>query len=627
MDFITKNYRDLSVNSIDNFKSYYSIILENKEGDNKEIRIFNNSDPLELAFNFCKENDLDCNYMKFLRTIIQKLKTRLSLINCLDENSQKEAAKGKFYQFEDKIQKNKKKLSQLEIIPEDFKNTFNKIKQIDNKLIKNNETDDNYKNKSVYEKNNRKQKIKEFVPNKLIENMNQKFCEKILNIKNDADNIKSQCLILKLMNDKKNNQNSYEKIQKSINSNKHDTFYKSNNSKTSNSVFSTSNNKSNFCEIKTKTIPKKKLNSTFSRNKNLKLLNNELSNISQQYQESMNSVDDKIYNLTEYIINKYRGKNNCNNYHRFQITNHKKKQNKKINFDYGSKIINKFIQQKSGNLTEKNADIKKNSPEFFSSIYSDKDYQLTKYRTYKNGIFSNLITKNEHKLSFVTSKPKFSKTKKRIKQYSYQKLPSNTKYTIINKKKVKPISIKNDNIYKKITVQIKKDNSNINNSSNYSNIELSITDKIPKNQIHTKLKNHECIKKTKVIKENKKNYISILNNNKNIPKKIHNKLNGNCDIYSKSFLNYTNSSSEDDTLKHKAKKIFNSKIKDCQKKYENNSINNGSSFIKKNRKISPFNFPNINNNNKFIKSSNSLIRTKKKENSIINRKKINNTMS
>ena len=619
MEFITNsnNNSDLLFHSIDNSKSFYSIILENKEGDKREIRIFNNSDPLELAFNFCKENNLDCNYMKFLKIIIQKLKSRLSIINYLDKNSRKEIAKEKFFKFEDKNLKIKNKHSNLEIIPEYFKIAFNKNNQIDDKSIKDNKINNSCKNKLSPYKKNQLQREKEFTPNKLLDSMNKKLQSKILNIEKEADYINRQCLLLKLMNDKKNNQNTFEKIKKSINSNKHNTFDKNNNKKSFNNMLSKGKHKSNIYEIKTKQIPKNKLNSAFSRNKD------ELLNISQQYQDGMKSIDDKIYSLTEYIINKFSRKNKNNNYRHIKMAKHKKKSCKKINFDFGNKIINKTIRRRNGNLTETNFDSHKNNTDFFHSLLlSDKKHQLIKFPSYSiNGNFNNLNTKKEKKLSFITSNSIFNKTKKRIKQYSYQKLRANAKNDDLNKNKIKPISLKSNSIYKKLNEEASKNSSKINSSSNYSCIELSDIDKNPKNQIYTKIKTQKYSNKARLVKEDKKKTITNLNNNKNFDIKINSKLNGKCYKNSKKFLCYTSSSSKDDTLKHKTKKIFSSKIKNCQKKSKNNIINNGSSFIKKIRKISPFNFPNINSKNKFIKSFNYLTRTKNKENSSINRKK------
>jgi hypothetical protein len=38
---------------------FYLITLEDNNGEHQQIRIFKNSDASEIAFNFCKENNLD----------------------------------------------------------------------------------------------------------------------------------------------------------------------------------------------------------------------------------------------------------------------------------------------------------------------------------------------------------------------------------------------------------------------------------------------------------------------------------------------------------------------------------------------------------------------------------------
>ena len=64
-------------NNINNKNSedtqFYLITLEDNNGEHQQIRIFKNSDPSEIAFNFCKENNLDFKSMKYIKKNIQKI--------------------------------------------------------------------------------------------------------------------------------------------------------------------------------------------------------------------------------------------------------------------------------------------------------------------------------------------------------------------------------------------------------------------------------------------------------------------------------------------------------------------------------------------------------------------------
>ena len=63
-EFIDKNnikenfQKNLSNNNF-KLKPFYLMTLEDNDGDTKQIKIYKNSDPYELAYNFCKENNLD----------------------------------------------------------------------------------------------------------------------------------------------------------------------------------------------------------------------------------------------------------------------------------------------------------------------------------------------------------------------------------------------------------------------------------------------------------------------------------------------------------------------------------------------------------------------------------------
>ena len=70
----TKEKQDIK-NSPEQLKDtqFYLITLEDSNGEHKQIKVFKNSDAAEIAFNFCKENNLDYKSMKYIKKNIQKI--------------------------------------------------------------------------------------------------------------------------------------------------------------------------------------------------------------------------------------------------------------------------------------------------------------------------------------------------------------------------------------------------------------------------------------------------------------------------------------------------------------------------------------------------------------------------
>ena len=114
--------------------------LEDEKGQNKQIKIYKDSDPSELAFEFCKVNNLDFNSLKFIKTNIKETKKQFF---------EKEEAKNHIVNIsnsKDELGKNEKKKSEniltnppnLEKKNEKSKNlTYNKNK-LNNKKEKEN---------------------------------------------------------------------------------------------------------------------------------------------------------------------------------------------------------------------------------------------------------------------------------------------------------------------------------------------------------------------------------------------------------------------------------------------------------------------------------------------------------
>lgn len=64
--------KNRSINSF-KLKPFYLMTLEDNDGDTKQIKIYKNSDPYELAYNFCKENNLDFESMKYIKRNIKNI--------------------------------------------------------------------------------------------------------------------------------------------------------------------------------------------------------------------------------------------------------------------------------------------------------------------------------------------------------------------------------------------------------------------------------------------------------------------------------------------------------------------------------------------------------------------------
>ena len=52
---------------------FYLLTLEDSNGERQQIKIYKNSDAEEIAFNFCKKNNLDYKSMKYIKKNIQKI--------------------------------------------------------------------------------------------------------------------------------------------------------------------------------------------------------------------------------------------------------------------------------------------------------------------------------------------------------------------------------------------------------------------------------------------------------------------------------------------------------------------------------------------------------------------------
>jgi hypothetical protein len=74
------NHNDITSNKEqqDDNKPFFVMTLEFEKGKQEYIKIFPNTDPDEVSFNFCKENNLDFVSMKYLKDEINELLSKFN---------------------------------------------------------------------------------------------------------------------------------------------------------------------------------------------------------------------------------------------------------------------------------------------------------------------------------------------------------------------------------------------------------------------------------------------------------------------------------------------------------------------------------------------------------------------
>ena len=190
---------------------FYLITLEDSNGEHQQIRIFKNSDAAEIAFNFCKENNLDYKSMKYIKKNIQKI------IEKFDEPNHKLFFLDNSYSSiqevdeENLVSENtlldneaiKEKNSNKKIIKEiKFKDNNDK----EGKIINNKNKEENKEDNNIIEiKNNEMNKDNKDIDlkneNLSFKRNNIELINKNDNIKNNKNNIKENNICHKEKND------------------------------------------------------------------------------------------------------------------------------------------------------------------------------------------------------------------------------------------------------------------------------------------------------------------------------------------------------------------------------------------------------------------------------------------
>lgn len=589
------------VNSEDT--QFYLITLEDNNGEHQQIRIFKNSDPSEIAFNFCKENNLDFKSMKYIKKNIQKI------IEQFDEPNHKLFFLDNSY-------------SSIQEVDEENLGSENTMKSKSSIFINdtNKEKNNNTNNINCYvlnenkdNKNNIKQKVNE--EKKSIENYNKKETDNDIQLDTKSDNINMDKINYNNnINNNKFNSNIINKNNKNITEYKDNFKFISNNKDDiKNKIINYNNINSNIDIIDivaSKDIKNNKSNININGNNQDNNCNN---NVFNKNEKNNNFNNDKLFieNLNkityieEKIKNKYSSKDsNQNNNNEIQndkkidnIDNNKNnvvKTNLQIKKDFISNIINKNnLSEKANpsNITN-NHKIKFQNliPKLFKYINPkqhliNEEYKILKNKELNNNNKENIIDKyfkylkrNQMKKQ---SKNNFIKTENDNQEK--EKENDNDKEKLKTSKVCMTISNSNLNI--------KKEKNNIN-----------------ENSITNKKKNISAVDTIKCVKKNNKSLSNITNNfpyQDIISKKTKEKTNANTnkDKDSNLFLKIRKSSNPNicinqrNNINAKFKKILHTHSEGLDSILSNTVNNNANAKINNNHFHQSINFNTIQEKN------------------------------
>ena len=181
---LPNNYKNNNIT----LKPFYLMTLEDGNGETKQIKIYKNSDPYELAYNFCKENNLDFESMKYIKrnikNIIKKFEEKefYFINNSISEEDEDNCELGDEYQnvnnnndneLQNKTMNNNKIINSL--IKNKGKNNQLKINKIPPKQTTINEQIKKVvKNNSVLSPTSKKTNLKNMKNNNFGENLKYK---------------------------------------------------------------------------------------------------------------------------------------------------------------------------------------------------------------------------------------------------------------------------------------------------------------------------------------------------------------------------------------------------------------------------------------------------------------------
>ena len=369
---------------------FYLITLEDNNGEHQQIRIFKNSDPSEIAFNFCKENNLDFKSMKYIKKNIQKI------IEQFDEPNHKLFFLDNSYSSiqevdeENLASENTIKSKNSVAINENNVNKEKNNNSINCVIIEKSENDSNINNNDknindIKDNKNQENEGKLNLENS-IENNKNKTNENIENKNNVDSDVNKNNINDKIKNDEnkiitKNNQNNNSEEKINQNENNISNTEKNDKNKNNNNIIN--NNKDENLKIN-----KDSLNNIENNQDNNK--NNKNSDV------NINDKTNKNINNNNNVVNSHENKNISNEIKKhpsFKIEklNIIEEKLKRTNEAQSQRIVNNI----NNNINDKKLE-KKNSKNNFIKVNTQINKELISNIIHKNIAFDNSLNSNNH---------------------------------------------------------------------------------------------------------------------------------------------------------------------------------------------------------------------------------------
>ena len=496
---------------------FYLITLEDSNGEHKQIRVFKNSDPAEIAFNFCKENNLDFKSMKYIKKNIQKI------IEQFDEPNHK-------LFFLDNSYSSIQEVDEENLASENTFKSKNSIVATENNNIKekninNNKEKNNNINSITIDKKENINNLNNIKQNKSEENNNKDNNKNenngiTINNKNKILNINNDNNVILTKNKNKNKNNYIVENEKNTEINNDNNNYNKNNI----------NEKDNYKDIINEKIKDKMKDKI----KEKIILDNNIKTSYNQNTIENNKRDNNIFLQIKNNIKNLNEKNNdFDDQNKFSYNENQEKLNKKLN-DY-NKEKNKEIKKINSNIVDKkieNKNTKNNiikiKKEFITNLFNkniitdranNNHNKAIKLQNIIPKLFKNINPKqhliNEEYKTLIKKENNTNREKENIIQNYLKCLDKNIKQDSKNKNNFKTIEkhfqekdkCKTNETFVTINhsnLNLKTDNRDKDKTFDNNNA-MNITNK-------NKNKNLKKLESIKVIQKNTK---SLSNVNKN----------------------------------------------------------------------------------------------------------------
>ena len=478
---------------------YFYIMTLQADGERHQIKIFKNSNASELAFNFCKEYNMDFQTMKYLKKCIKKIilnfdsKRKNEMIYLLKDNSSIQEVAEEEIITDNSLKKSgtyKKPSSNNTLFNSNSKSKNSKIIQQKNPnlQINTNNTIDNIDKYNIGNEKEKPKKIKNTteVDDKInLKDYSIDYC--IDNNNNDSIDIFQPTEHTTKVEQRSSIRNSY-----SMNKNKKELNDKKKNSKNK-KLQIINNNTLNINRIK------KRQNYPIILGKNSKKKSTkELKNLIFQYKDKKDkNIIEKSKSKSKSREKKYEHekekKNNPIKFHR----NSKTKSNSKTSFlDSRKNDILKFNKNINNNIKQGNKYEK-----FLTSMNEKKNKYISNYYDY-----------------FIKTKNINNKVMKYQTSYSINQDSNRSKSKSISKKKMIKNMTQRINIRNKDKIKKERNNisSNLNTLNSYNPQKNGNNSKINLNIILKKDGNSKEKKRTVFKNKIKTKYNIIINKNNNL---------------------------------------------------------------------------------------------------------------